>query len=258
MLPLYERITDFDFWRELFMRFGYEEHWPWKTEEDLWDYCLKPIEITFHELCTREKNWIVYPEPKSKKYEEIDQGTGKPTGFATPTGKVEIYSTILEKLGYDPLPYYEEPPESPVSTPELAKEYPLILITGARFKYMFHSEYRQIKTLRKITPDPRIEMHPDTATKLGISEGDWVYIETPRGRVKQRAKLITGIDPRVASAQHHWWFPEQPAEEPSLFGVFESNMNVLTNDDPADFSPENGAYPLRPLMCKIYPVDESA
>jgi anaerobic selenocysteine-containing dehydrogenase len=139
----------------------------------------------------------------------------------------------------------------------LAKEYPLLLITGARFRYMFHSEYRQLKSVRKITPDPLVEIHPETASKLGISDGDWVYIETSRGRVKQKAKVTSGTHPRIVSAQHHWWFPEQPPEEPSLFGAFESNINVCTNDDIEGFSPECGAYPLRPLLCKVYPVSRS-
>ena len=255
--PLYERKTDFDFWRELSLKFGYGEYWPWKTEEELWDYCLKPIGFSFEELCKREENWLIYPPVKSKKYEDEDPITGKPIGFGTPMGKVELYSTIMEQLGYDPLPHYEEPPESPASTPELVKEYPLILITGARFRYMFHSEYRQLKSVRKITPDPRIEIHPETASNLGISDGDWVYIETPRGRVSQRAKVTSAIHPKVVSAQHHWWFPEQSPEEPSLFGAFESNINVCTNDDPEGFSPECGAYPLRPLLCRVYPVPAS-
>jgi anaerobic selenocysteine-containing dehydrogenase len=250
--PLYERKTDFEFWRDLCWRFGYQEYFPWQTEEELWDYCLKGLNITFQELCRRKENWLYAPPIKYRKHEEIDPATGKPKGFATPTGKVELYSTILEKLDYDPLPYYVEPPESPVSRPDLAKEYPLILITGARFRYMFHSEYRQLAPIRKITPDPLVEIHPDTARELGINDGDWVWIETRVGRVRQRAKLTTGIHPKVVSAQHGWWFPEKPGEEPSLFGVFESNINVCVDDDPDKCSPEFGAWPLSPLLCKIY------
>jgi anaerobic selenocysteine-containing dehydrogenase len=250
--PLYERKTDFEFWRDLCWRFGYQEYFPWRSEEELWDYCFKGLNITFRELCQRKKNWLYSPPIKYKKYEEVDPDTGKPKGFATPTGKVELYSTILEKLGYDPLPHYEEPPESPVSTPELAREYPLILITGARFRYMFHSEYRQLASIRKITPNPIVEIHPDMARELGISDGDWVYVETPRGRVRQKAKLTRGIHPKVVSAQHGWWYPEEPGEEPSLFGVFKSNINVCTDDDPDKSSPEFGAWPLSPLLCRVY------
>ncbi len=45
--------------------------------------------------------------------------------FDTPSGKVELYSSYLEKWGFDPLPKYHEPPESPLSAPELAGDYPL-------------------------------------------------------------------------------------------------------------------------------------
>ena len=62
----------------------------------------------------------------------------------TPTGKIELYSTQLADMGYDPLPSFEEPPESPYSTPELAEDYPFILITGARIPMFFQSEYRQL------------------------------------------------------------------------------------------------------------------
>ena len=65
-------------------------------------------------------------------YETISPVTGKQTGFATPSGKAELYSNVLEELGYDPLPFYEEPPESPIRTPEVAKDYPLILTTGGK------------------------------------------------------------------------------------------------------------------------------
>jgi anaerobic selenocysteine-containing dehydrogenase len=180
-----------------------------------------------------------------KKYEE--------KGFSTPSGKVELYSSIMEKLGYDPLPYYEEPPESPISTPDLAKEYPLILTTGARSQYFFHSEYRQIPSLRKRNPDPIVEIHPDTAKQFDIQEGDWAWIESPRGKIKQRTKLTTGIDPRVVNIQHGWWFPEEPGPE---HGVWKSNANVLTSDAPP-YDPAMGTYQLRALLCKIYKVQNS-
>jgi anaerobic selenocysteine-containing dehydrogenase len=116
---------------------------------------------------------------------------------------------VFEKLGYDPLPYYEEPPESPVSTPEVAKEYPLILNTGGRFMPMFHSEHRQLGIgMRERHPDPLTDIHPETAKDLGISEGDWVYIETRRGRIKQKAHLNPGILPDVVNVEASWWFPE--------------------------------------------------
>jgi thiosulfate reductase/polysulfide reductase chain A len=237
----YDRRTDFEFWRELGIRLGQEEYWPWETAEEYYDYRLKPMGLTFKELVQMGR-WA--PERKYKKYEEM--------GFGTPTGKIELYSTVLEQLGYDPLPRYKEPPESPISTPELSEEYPFILITGARFLPFFHSEFRQVETLRKMHPHPLCEIHPQTAKELGIEEGDWVWIESPRGRIMQKCKYFEGIDPRVVHAQHGWWYPEMPGEEPWLHGVWISNVNVLTDDDLDHCDEALGSWPLKTLQCRVY------
>lgn len=171
-------------------------------------------------------------------------------GFRTPTGKVELYSTRLEQMGYAPLPYYEEPPESPYSTPELARDYPLVLTTGHRSPVYFHSEGRQIARLRKAHKEPRAEIHPDTAARYGIQDGEWMWIENARGRVRQRAKFSAAIDPRVIAAEHGWWFPEQ--KDPT-HGIWQSNINVLTNNQPP-YDPAMGTYQLRGLLCRVSPV----
>ena len=205
--------------------------------EDVYDYQLEPLGITFAEL--KQRGYFSVP----MQYKKYERG-----GFNTPSNKVEIYSSIMEQLGYDPLPYYREPPESPISTPQLAKEYPLVLTTGGKIPVFFHSEHRQISRLRKMHPDPLVEIHPDTAEKLHIEDGDWVFIESPRGKIKQRAKLTLGIDPRVVHVEHGWWFPEQLGPE---HGCWESNANVLTNIGPP-YDPAFGTYQLRALLCKVY------
>jgi anaerobic selenocysteine-containing dehydrogenase len=159
-------------------------------------------------------------------------------GFLTPSRKVELRSSRMEALGYDPLPHYVEPPESPVSTPDRLREYPLVLITGGRIPFFFNSEHRQLPRLRKGHPQPRVEVHPDTAEAHGICEGDWVTIETRHGRIRQLARVTDGIDPRVVNVEHGWWFPEEPGPE---YGVWRSNSNVLTE--------------LRALLCRIARAD---
>ena len=168
-------------------------------------------------------------------------------GFKTPTGKVELYSTRMEAMGYAPLPYYEEPPESPYATPELALDFPLVLTTGHRSPFYFHSEGRQIRRLRKAHKDPRAEIHPDTAAAAGIADGEWMWIESPRGRIRQRAKFAASIDPRVVAGEHGWWFPEDTRPE---HGVWSSNINVLTNNQPP-YDPAMGTYQLRGLLCRV-------
>jgi thiosulfate reductase/polysulfide reductase chain A len=179
------------------------------------------------------------------RYEKYKEG-----GFKTPSGKIELYASRLEDMGYDPLPYYEEPPESPISTPEVAKDFPLVLTTGARIPFFFNSEHRQLKRLRRAHPDPLVEIHPQTAAPLGIKNGDWVWIETLRGKIQQRAKVTTDVDPRVVHVQHGWWFPEEKGPE---HGVWKSNANVLTRNGPP-YDPAMGTYHLRALLCRIAPV----
>jgi thiosulfate reductase / polysulfide reductase chain A len=250
--PLGERKHDYYFFRELAIRLGFGEYFPWETEEDLYNYRLQPLGITFQEAA-REK--YVVNSTKAWTYETINPRTGKPTGFATSSGKCELYSNVLEKLGYDPLPYYEEPPESYIKTPEVAKEYPLILTTGGRFLPQYQSEHRQLGMgLREQHPDPLVEIHPDTAQKYGIANGDWAYIETLRGVIKMKADITDRIHPMVINCEHNWWFPEQPSREPWLGGVWQSNANVLTMDDPDTCDPLTGGWPSRALLCKIYKV----
>jgi anaerobic selenocysteine-containing dehydrogenase len=169
-------------------------------------------------------------------------------GFKTPTGKIELYATRFEQMGYAPLPGYDEPPESPLSAPEVAREFPLVLTTGGRIPFFFNSEHRQLPHLRKAYRDPRCEIHPDTAKRHGIADGAWMWIETRRGRMRQRAKFSAAIDPRVVSAEHGWWFPEDPAPE---YGVWKSNVNLLTDSGPP-YDPQMGTYQLRGLLCRVH------
>jgi anaerobic selenocysteine-containing dehydrogenase len=241
----HDRRTDFDFWRGLAIRLGQEEQWPWENVEAYYDYRLAPMGMTFRQLVEKGR-W----EPERWEYKKYE----KMGGFGTPTGKIELASTVMEKLGYDPLPYYQEPPESPIRTPELSEKYPLILITGGRFHPFFHSEHRQIDKLRKRYPWAKMQIHPDTAKEIGIADGDWVWIETQHGRVMQKVDIFEDIDPKVVHAQHGWWYPEMPGEEPWLHGVWVSNINVCTSSDEAECDEALGSWPLRTFQCKVYKV----
>jgi anaerobic selenocysteine-containing dehydrogenase len=240
--PLGERRDAYEFFRGLGLAVGQGEYWPWQTMEEVSDYRLKPLGLTFRDLVDK---MVLFPDSFNLKPWEQ-------TGFPTPSGKIELYSTILEELGYDPMPYYQEPPESPISTPDVAKEYPLILNTGGRFMPMHHSELMQNQLGRIKHPNPLMDIHPDTARNLGIDDGDWAYIETRRGRIKQKARYTPGILPTVINCQASWWFPEMEANEPSLSGLWESNANVLTLDEPAACDELSGGWCVRALLCKVY------
>lgn len=230
--------SDHEMLNDLAHRIGQGEHW-WDTFEGGLDHILQPMGIRWKDFKEME---YIRGEVRYRKYKE--------QGFSTPTRKFELYSTTLEKMGYDPLPQHREVPESPVSAPELYREYPYILITGARQPGFFHTENRQLPWMRELHRDPQVEIHPETAAKEGIKEGDWVIIESPRGKVRQRAKLFSGIDPRVVAAQHGWWFPEKEAPG---HGWDESNINILTDNAYDGCDPEVGATNVRTLLCRIYP-----
>ncbi|MBR3690250.1 MAG: dehydrogenase, partial [Eggerthellaceae bacterium] len=153
-----------------------------------------------------------------------------------------------------PLPYFQEPPYSPYSTPELAEEFPLVLTTGARTWASFHSENRQQPSLRELCPEPLFELHPDKAAELGLKEGDWCWIETPFGKAKQKLTVTPIINPRVAHAMHGWWFPEREPEAPYLYGNWESNINVAM---PHGVNGKLGFGDcFKTMICKVYKVEE--
>lgn len=188
-----------------------------------------------------------------KKYETGDlRIDGKP-GFSTRTGRIELYSLALQEVGEDPLPFYKEPFMSPVSTPDLAEKYPLILTTGARVYAFFHSEQRQIERLRALNPDPLVEIHPNKAKELGIEDGDWVVIENDYGKVKMRAKLTLAVKENVVMAQHGWWKPEEDAEAPHLYGVFDYNVNSLIPND--HFGKTGFGTNVKSALCRVYKLE---
>ena len=108
----------------------------------------------------------------------------------------------------DTTPFHTEPPEGPLSTPELMDEYPLILTCGGRSFEFFHSEHRQLPTMRELHPQPRVLINPATAERYGIQDGQWVWIENDHGRFKQQAKVSPVVNEKTVHAEHGWWFPE--------------------------------------------------
>ncbi len=231
--------SDHEIINGLAKKLGLEEYF-WNRIDDFWNAILEPAGMSFEEF--KEMGRFA-GDNKAKQYKRYEE-----SGFRTPSGKVELCSSKLEALGFDPLPIYHEPPESPYSNPELAEEYALLCTTWKSEVYR-HSGGRQILSLRDRHPDPVVIIHPDTAGKNGIAQGDWVFIETKRGKIKQKANVSDVVDPRVVVADHAWWFPER--DEGDLFGFKDANYNVLTDDQPP-FNREVGSFSIRGLACKVY------
>lgn len=209
---------------------------------------MRDVDATYDDLA---EHVVAQYEIEYEKYKKgLLRADGQP-GFNTPTGRIELYSTVLQNLGDDPLPYYLEPKFSAVSRPDLAREYPLTLTTGARRFTSFHSENRQINTLREIHPWPTMDIHPDTARELDITEGSWVYVENQLGKVKMTAHLTPVVKKNVVSCDHGWWLPENDPE--NLFDVFEVNVNQLIPHE--EIGPLGFGTHYKSMPCKVYRLE---
>jgi anaerobic selenocysteine-containing dehydrogenase len=147
---------------------------------------------------------------------------------------VELFSRTLEELGHDPIPCHRESPESPMTNQDMARDYPLILTTGARSVEFLHSEYRGIPGLRKKRPEATAEIHPDTAESFSIQDGEEIILENKRGSITIKANVTGDILPGVVSVPHGWE---------------DSNINLMTDNTSAD--PITGFPLLKSLLCRI-------
>jgi len=199
----------------------------WKDKYHFFNFVLQPTGLNFEQF--RKKKFIVREQTFHKYKRGLMRFDHRP-GFQTPNGKFNLYSEDLKNFGWGALPRYIEPPESPYSAPELAKDFPYILITGGRSHAYFHCEYRQSPWMREIHTYPTVDINPEVAEKHGIKNGDWVNIRTKYGKCKQRANVTNGTSPRIIHAEHDWWFPERDATD-GLHGAFDSNCNTMLSND---------------------------
>jgi anaerobic selenocysteine-containing dehydrogenase len=193
--------------------------------------------------------------PLQARYRKFaEEKDGRAQGFATPTRKVELYSETLLQHGYPPLPDYEEPLMSPVSRPDLVERFPLIL-TCAKHAVFCESQHRALPHLRRLARDPEVELHPVAAEERGISPGDWVHIQTPKGSVRARAKLNDALAPNVVCGQHGWWQACADIDAPSYdpFDPDGANFNLVIGNEAID--PISGSVPHRAYLCQIRRAD---
>jgi anaerobic selenocysteine-containing dehydrogenase len=251
--PPYERWADEKFYVELGHRLN-PEMWPWRSVEEWNEWAAATRKRNLREATEAgfpvERGNVA---PPLDFYTHTDPATGQPVGFATPTGRLEIYSVIAFQHGFDPLPGYVEPAQSPYSTPEIAKDYPLVLTTGARLPVFYHSQHRNNPAQRELFPHPQAEINTATAARYGIADGEWIWIETTTGKTRMQAKVTAGILPGVVSTAHGWW---QGCTELGLpgYGWDGANANVLISGDEHD--PALGVPGARSQLCKVYRAEE--
>jgi anaerobic selenocysteine-containing dehydrogenase len=226
--PPGESRSEWDIYSALAGRLGFGDLF-WDGDfEKCANYILEPLEITCADLRQHPKGIPLPDYTRSERYYEK-------AGFQTPSGKVEIACATLAEHGLDPLPVYKEPIESPLSTPDLARDYPLVMTSGARVMAYTHSQFRNIPRLRKLMPEPLVDINPADAAPRGIRTGDAVTVSSPRGSIRMKANVTDAILASVVSLPHHW-----PGE---------ANVNMLVDDRHLD--PISGFIPCKSQLCQV-------
>ncbi|HWP60435.1 MAG TPA: molybdopterin-dependent oxidoreductase [Candidatus Acidoferrales bacterium] len=247
--PLAERRSDTWIVFELAKRLGFGADF-WNGEiEAAYAYELEPTGVTLEKLKSVPGGVSLPSAVAYRKYEAKNRD-GSPRGFATPSKKVELFCLSFAAHGYPALPQYAEPAMSPLSRPDIAARYPLVL-TNAKFTTFIHSQQRALPSLRRAAPEPSADIHPETASRYGIKNKDWMIVETPRGAIRVRARVTVNILPGVVCCQHGWWqaCPELDLPGYDAFSESGANPSNLIGADLAD--PISGSLPHRSYLCRV-------
>jgi len=241
--PVGEARNDTLILAQLAKTLGYGEFYS-QSEEAMLDFVFKEAPFSLEQLKSKPEG-ISLPSPPMvyEKYKTGFLRNDRNPGFETPSGKFEIFSQLLKKYGYDPLPVYQEPTEGPIGSPELAKDFPLVLTTGTRIQSAFRSQHLNIPGLLKLQDKPNILIHPEDAEKRGIQNGDRVWVKTRRGSVPFYAKVTERIVKGVIEANMGGGGPLQPKE------WREANVNELTDMENRD--PISGFPVFKALLCEV-------
>ncbi|HKC85447.1 MAG TPA: molybdopterin dinucleotide binding domain-containing protein, partial [Blastocatellia bacterium] len=110
---------------------------------------------------------------------------------------------------------------------DVDEEYPIILTTGRVVsQFLSGTQTRRIGPLVDQYPEPRIEMHPQLAEKLGVKDGDWTSAESRRGQITLKAQVVTTIRPDTIFVPYHW------------AGAKSANQLTIAAQDPISKIPE--------------------
>ena len=247
--PIGESRSDIFIIAELAKRLGYGHLYP-QTEEELLRHALVGSGFNLEQV--KQAGGMITKPTTIMQYKKWEKGLlrkdGKP-GFDTPTGKLEILSTVLEEYGYDPLPKYTEPPESPISRPDIVKKYPLVFNSGSRTRTSIHTQHHGIKGLNKNHLEPTVLINSLDANERKIRNGQMVQIRTLRGSVNMRAIVTDDIVRGAIDANHAGGSPIGPKSWNN------TNVNVLT--DIKQYDPISGFPIYKSLLCEVEKIDSS-
>lgn len=227
--PPGEAWSDMRMINELAKRVGLGEYF-WETEEDALNYMVAPLGMTWQKF----RDEVTYLHGKSA------YDPDKVTGYHTKSGKVELSCAELAKAGVDPVPVFAKLKEPLGGKFDFSDDYPLMM-TNYKSEIFMLSGYRNLGQLKDKSLPPTVYMNPDTAQEYGLAEGDWIWVETYKGRIRQQLALQPGMHPKVVNVEFGW----------GDWGFPDANMNLLTDfDEPWDYP--TGSVAIRGYACKVY------
>jgi len=201
IVPLGEALPNAEIFRRIAAKMGLDDAPLRATDEEVMREAMAkaglPVStIPFDEL--REKSHIRINVPSP--HLPFARGQKIPT----PSGRIEIESSLVANLGLDPVPSYVPPHESEERNPELARRYRLALISPPAHSFL-NSTFVNVASLRRAAGKPTLEIHADDATSRGIRHGDRVTIYNDRGAFAAEAVISDRVRPGVVSAPSVWW-----------------------------------------------------
>jgi cysteine desulfurase NifS len=241
--PVGEARSDTLILAELARRLGYGHLYP-QSEEEILRHVLKGTGFTLEEV--RAAGGTVSKPAAMMQYRKWEKGLLRPQGlpgFDTPSGKLEIASSILEEHGYEALPVYTEPGESPLSRPDLTGEFPLVFNSGARAGNDLHGLHLSVPELRRERPVPTVMLNTADARERGITDGDRVKLSTLRGAVEMYAIVTDNIVRGAIEASAMGGGPLGPE------AWRRANVNELT--DLQRYDPISGFPVYKALLCQV-------
>jgi len=261
--PRGESRSDNDIVFDLAVRLGMGEAFFGGDLEAGWNHMLAPLGLDVATL--REQPGGVRRPLRQAFRKYAESGPQGVNGFATPTGRAELYSEKLLRHGYPPVPVFVEPADGPRTAADAGRagggrlspgsadaglDYPFVL-SSTKSGYYCHSQHRSIASLRKRAPFPQVEIHSQLAAERGVRDGDWVQVSTRSGCARFKARFNDSLHPRVLIAEYGWWQACEDLGQPGypVSGPATSNFNALASL--ADLDPLSGSVPHRSMMCNI-------
>lgn len=198
IVPLGEAKPNTEIFRLLAQRMGFNEASFKESDDEIAAQAFKKNDaraIHFDWASLKKTGWVklgVAEAPFAKG------------GFATPSGRCEFYSQTMFNDGLDPLPSYIAPYESRISNPELARKYPLAMISPPARNFL-NSSFVNVQSLRDTEGEPHLDIHPVDATQRNIVNGDRLRIYNDRGSFEAIARVTEKAREGLVVGLSIWW-----------------------------------------------------